>query len=135
MTYEEWQSSNTSATTGRVSTVLFHAVKDENDNESLQWLHVHETWLPPNESNSVQINQGRSLIDMRDSHWHIPCCLHEGKLWNQNSKGLPPLAEIVCEMGTINKNANKAAIYKTQKVKATRKGNGQGARQLCTRDF
>lgn len=43
--YEEWQvnaQSSTPPNNGRISTVLF---RDEG--ERLRWLHVHETWLPP----------------------------------------------------------------------------------------
>ncbi|UCG74117.1 MAG: hypothetical protein JSV45_07010 [Chromatiales bacterium] len=42
-TYEEWQRNalaSTPADNGRLATVLFQR------NESLRWLHVHETWLP-----------------------------------------------------------------------------------------
>jgi hypothetical protein len=52
MTYEEWQHTDISTTTGRVSTVLFQVIADEQekDRERLKWLHVHETWLPGKES-------------------------------------------------------------------------------------
>jgi hypothetical protein len=48
MTYEEWQHTATSTPTGRISTVLFQVIADEQekDGEILKWLHVHETWLP-----------------------------------------------------------------------------------------
>lgn len=42
--YEEWQRhalASKPPENGRVATVLFAA------GESLRWLHVHETWLPP----------------------------------------------------------------------------------------
>lgn len=42
-TYEEWQRNALASEppdNGRISTVLF------NRSEPLQWLHVHETWLP-----------------------------------------------------------------------------------------
>lgn len=43
-TYEEWQRNALASTppnNGRVATVLFKCT------EPLQWLHIHETWLPP----------------------------------------------------------------------------------------
>lgn len=46
-TYEEWQSSGeqpANPPTARLSTALFRR-RDEN-NHALEWLHVHETWLP-----------------------------------------------------------------------------------------
>lgn len=42
-TYEEWQRNalaSTPSDNGRLTTVLFSST------EPLQWLHVHETWLP-----------------------------------------------------------------------------------------
>jgi hypothetical protein len=42
-TYEEWQRNALASTppdNGRVATVLFR------DGRPLQWLHIHETWLP-----------------------------------------------------------------------------------------
>ena len=42
-TYEEWQRNalaSSPADNGRVSTALFRA------GDRLQWLHIHETWLP-----------------------------------------------------------------------------------------
>lgn len=42
-TYEEWQRNalaSTPADNGRLATVLFSS------EEPLQWLHIHETWLP-----------------------------------------------------------------------------------------
>lgn len=42
--YEEWQRNalaSTPADNGRLATVLFHC------SEPLKWLHIHETWLPP----------------------------------------------------------------------------------------
>lgn len=42
-TYEEWQRNalaSTPANNGRIATVLFRTTS------LLQWLHVHETWLP-----------------------------------------------------------------------------------------
>ena len=45
-TYEEWQRNALASKppdNGRVATVLFKGP------EPLQWLHVHETWLPPDE--------------------------------------------------------------------------------------
>jgi len=43
-TYEEWQNDAT-ARKGRLSTVVF--LKKSDAHNGLQWLHVHETWLPP----------------------------------------------------------------------------------------
>ena len=43
VTYEEWQEVAENKT-GRLSTVLFQ-VKPDTPN-GLEWLHVHETWLP-----------------------------------------------------------------------------------------
>jgi hypothetical protein len=43
-TYEEWQRNalaSTPSDNGRLATVLFK------DGDPLQWLHIHETWLPP----------------------------------------------------------------------------------------
>lgn len=43
-TYEEWQRNALASTpqdNGRVATVLF------TPSQPLRWLHVHETWLPP----------------------------------------------------------------------------------------
>ena len=43
-TYEEWQRNALASTppdNGRVATVLLRGT------EPLEWLHVHETWLPP----------------------------------------------------------------------------------------
>lgn len=42
-TYEEWQRNALASTppdNGRIATVLFR------DGEPLEWLHIHETWLP-----------------------------------------------------------------------------------------
>jgi hypothetical protein len=44
-TYEEWQrnaTASTPANNARIATVLFLRTPD-----GLMWLHVHETWLPP----------------------------------------------------------------------------------------
>ena len=43
VTYEEWQES-TDGKRGRLSTALLQA--SENTPNDVQWLHVHETWLP-----------------------------------------------------------------------------------------
>ena len=43
-TYEEWQRNARASTppdNGRLATVLFR------HSEPLKWLHIHETWLPP----------------------------------------------------------------------------------------
>lgn len=42
-TYEEWQTRD-DVTRGRLSTVLFRAGPGGDD--EMQWVHVHETWLP-----------------------------------------------------------------------------------------
>ena len=44
VTYEEWQRNALASTppdNGRLATVLFRGP------EPLKWLHIHETWLPP----------------------------------------------------------------------------------------
>ncbi|MFW9854315.1 MAG: hypothetical protein ACFFFG_04615 [Candidatus Thorarchaeota archaeon] len=41
--YEEWQESNTKRT-GRISTALFH--KNTSLVNGVEWIHVHETWIP-----------------------------------------------------------------------------------------
>ena len=43
VTYEEWQASGDSQT-ARLSTVVFR--QQEGTPNGLEWLHVHETWLP-----------------------------------------------------------------------------------------
>jgi hypothetical protein len=43
VTYEEWQESG-DQTTARLSTALFRDKPDAPN--GLEWLHVHETWLP-----------------------------------------------------------------------------------------
>jgi hypothetical protein len=43
VTYEEWQQSG-DQTTARLSTALFRDKPDAPN--GLEWLHVHETWLP-----------------------------------------------------------------------------------------
>ena len=43
VTYEEWQERD-GETLGRLSTALFRAAADAPN--GVQWLHVHETWLP-----------------------------------------------------------------------------------------
>jgi hypothetical protein len=43
-TYEEWQRHADGAVTGRLSTVLFR--ERAGAPHGLDWLHVHETWLP-----------------------------------------------------------------------------------------
>ena len=45
-TYEEWQRNALASTppdNGRVATVVFER------GEPLRWLHIHETWVPPDE--------------------------------------------------------------------------------------
>mmetsp|Transcript_40420 Transcript_40420/g.47290 ORF Transcript_40420/g.47290 Transcript_40420/m.47290 type:complete len:149 (-) Transcript_40420:325-771(-) len=44
MTYEEWQTFGTNET-ARISTVMFRE-KEEEGVGDLEWVHVHETWLP-----------------------------------------------------------------------------------------
>lgn len=52
MTYEEWQHLN-SSTTARISTVIFHESSHEKSKEChLEWVHVHETWMPVDEKSS-----------------------------------------------------------------------------------
>ncbi len=43
VTYEEWQSGN-GETRGRISTALLRNASSKPN--GLEWLHVHETWLP-----------------------------------------------------------------------------------------
>ena len=43
--YEEWQASGDDPPRGRQSTVVMQIAHD-----SLEWLHVHETWLPESAS-------------------------------------------------------------------------------------
>jgi hypothetical protein len=44
VTYEEWQRHADGTVTGRLSTVIFRARAGTPN--GLEWLHVHETWLP-----------------------------------------------------------------------------------------
>ncbi|MEN9938128.1 MAG: hypothetical protein RLZZ387_4707 [Chloroflexota bacterium] len=46
-TYEEWQRHVDGVVTARLSTVIFHP--QPGTPNGLAWLHVHETWLPPQE--------------------------------------------------------------------------------------
>lgn len=46
VTYEEWQRAG-EETTGRLSTALFRRAEAPN---GVEWLHLHETWLPDTES-------------------------------------------------------------------------------------
>jgi len=45
LTYEEWQQHGQAAPTGRLSSVLFRDLEDAPN--GVEWLHVHEVWLPP----------------------------------------------------------------------------------------
>jgi hypothetical protein len=47
--YEEWQESGGVAR-GRLSTVIFR--RNSSAPNGIQWVHVHEVWLPQEESNS-----------------------------------------------------------------------------------
>ena len=42
-TYEEWQTEG-GVTTGRLSTAVMHPAPDHPN--GLEWIHLHETWLP-----------------------------------------------------------------------------------------
>lgn len=45
LTYEEWQQRGDDPPNGRLSSVLFQDVEDAPN--GVEWLHVHEVWLPP----------------------------------------------------------------------------------------
>lgn len=52
-TYEEWQRNALASTppdNARIATVLFRRT------ERLEWLHVHETWLPPSVTTADQFD-------------------------------------------------------------------------------
>ena len=60
MMYEEWQYSKYS-TTARISTAILKethqkADDDDSDNNGLEWVHVHETWMP--EEDLVDASEG-----------------------------------------------------------------------------
>jgi hypothetical protein len=50
LTYEEWQEID-DRLTARLSTVLFRSYYDAaHDVQGVQWVHLHETWLPTREA-------------------------------------------------------------------------------------